>query len=217
MTDNKVIKIMNDGPYMVYGRIPLSELSIKIDAMGKSTDWIKTGEYTVGDIYALCRCGKSKNMPFCDASHMENGFDGTETAGNAPYAETCKRTKGCDKIELLEKPILCTGAGFCHAGKTIERAIKKEKTLDIAKKFCDDCPGGSLTLVIDGEVYEPELPKEIHVTNDVRTIGPIWVKGGIPIISANGEQYEIRNRVALCRCGRSKNMPFCDSSHLDRS
>jgi len=44
--------------------------------------------------------------------------------------------------------------------------------------------------------------------------GPLWVRGGIPIKSADGKPYEIRNRVILCRCGRSKNKPFCDGSHI---
>ncbi len=32
--------------------------------------------------------------------------------------------------------------------------------------------------------------------------------------SATGKTYERRNRVTLCRCGRSVNKPFCDGSHL---
>ena len=32
-------------------------------------------------------------------------------------------------------------------------------------------------------------------------------------ISAEGKLYEVRNRVTLCRCGKSTNKPFCDSSH----
>jgi CDGSH-type Zn-finger protein len=43
--------------------------------------------------------------------------------------------------------------------------------------------------------------------------GPIWVRGGIPVEAVNGKAYEIRNRVTLCRCGKSSNKPFCDSSH----
>jgi hypothetical protein len=43
--------------------------------------------------------------------------------------------------------------------------------------------------------------------------GPLWVRGGIPVESADGTTYEIRNRVTLCRCGRSSNKPFCDGTH----
>ncbi len=31
--------------------------------------------------------------------------------------------------------------------------------------------------------------------------------------SENGIPYESRNRVTLCRCGASSNMPFCNGSH----
>jgi CDGSH-type Zn-finger protein len=43
--------------------------------------------------------------------------------------------------------------------------------------------------------------------------GPIWVRGGISVYSGQGMLYEVRNRVTLCRCGKSTNKPFCDSSH----
>jgi CDGSH-type Zn-finger protein len=43
--------------------------------------------------------------------------------------------------------------------------------------------------------------------------GPLWLRGGIPVFAADGFAYEVRNRVTLCRCGASKNKPFCDGSH----
>lgn len=214
MADNKKIKVTKNGPYMVYGRTPLYDENFKIDAMGKPKAWEKGKTYNPDEIYLLCRCGKSSSMPFCSGNHT-SGFDGTETAVNEPYETSCKRHEGCDGVVLLEKPILCTGAGYCHAGKKIEANIKKEKNLETAKQQTFDCPGGSLTLVINGELIEPELNREIAITTDQGRYGPIWVKGGIPVISGSGEQYEIRNRVALCRCGKSKNKPFCDAAHLD--
>jgi CDGSH-type Zn-finger protein len=39
------------------------------------------------------------------------------------------------------------------------------------------------------------------------------VRGGIAVVSADGEQYEVRNRMTLCRCGASSNKPFCDGTH----
>jgi CDGSH-type Zn-finger protein len=39
------------------------------------------------------------------------------------------------------------------------------------------------------------------------------VRGGIRIQAPDGFVYEVRNRVTLCRCGESKNMPFCDGTH----
>jgi CDGSH-type Zn-finger protein len=43
--------------------------------------------------------------------------------------------------------------------------------------------------------------------------GPIWLRGGIAVVSADGFEYEVRNRMTLCRCGASKNKPFCDGAH----
>ena len=45
--------------------------------------------------------------------------------------------------------------------------------------------------------------------------GPIWVRGGVQVVAADGEPYEVRNRQTLCRCGRSQNKPFCDGSHKE--
>jgi len=38
--------------------------------------------------------------------------------------------------------------------------------------------------------------------------------GGIPIESSDGHIYEVRNRLVLCRCGESRNKPFCDATHI---
>jgi hypothetical protein len=81
-----------------------------------------------------------------------------------------------------------------------------------------DCPSGRL-LVVDyetGQAIEPKLEKSIGVINDPGAkvdTAPLWVRGGIPIIGSDGRIYEVRNRVTLCRCGKSTNKPFCDSSH----
>jgi CDGSH-type Zn-finger protein len=45
--------------------------------------------------------------------------------------------------------------------------------------------------------------------------GPLWVRGGVSVEAADGFEYEVRNRVTLCRCGQSNNKPFCDGSHWD--
>ncbi len=68
---------------------------------------------------------------------------------------------------------------------------------------------------VQGEL-EPEFKPGISLVEDPfrKASGPLWVKGGIPVKSSKGFRYEVRNRVTLCRCGRSGNKPFCDGSHL---
>jgi CDGSH-type Zn-finger protein len=73
------------------------------------------------------------------------------------------------------------------------------------------CPSGRLAYSIppDPTQVEPELDQKIGVEPD----GPLWVQGGVRIESQDGSTYEVRNRVTLCRCGRSRNKPFCDGTH----
>jgi CDGSH-type Zn-finger protein len=68
-----------------------------------------------------------------------------------------------------------------------------------------------------GKPIEPNFKPSISLLEDTgkRVSGPIWVKDGIPVESSDGKEYEIRNRVTLCRCGKSRNKPFCDGSHIE--
>lgn len=89
----------------------------------------------------------------------------------------------------------------------------------IAIEEAANCPSGRL-IVWDknGHSVEPDLDPSIAlvVLSGHGIVGPIWVRGGIPVESADGHLYQVRNRVTLCRCGKSKNKPFCDSSHIHR-
>ena len=79
------------------------------------------------------------------------------------------------------------------------------------------CPAGRLVAFdkAAGTTIEQRLPVSIGLIEDPvqHCSGPIWLRGGIPLTSADGDQYEVRNRVTVCRCGASKNKPFCDGSH----
>jgi len=46
-------------------------------------------------------------------------------------------------------------------------------------------------------------------------IGPLWLKGNIPVERSDGQPFEIRNRVTLCNCGHSCNKPLCDGIHRE--
>jgi hypothetical protein len=81
------------------------------------------------------------------------------------------------------------------------------------------CPSGSLTYTVkEGEPdIEPDLPKQVAVTTEITSEGPIagplWVTGNVPIERADGQPFETRNRVTLCNCGHSKSKPLCDGTH----
>lgn len=93
---------------------------------------------------ALCRCGLSKNKPYCDNSHVESEFKDYGAVGDS--GETLAETGGPLKVSLIEN-------------------------------------------------------------------GPIRLSGNVRIVAGSGRAAWQGTRTALCRCGLSKNKPFCDGSH----
>ena len=163
---------------------------------------------------------QSDNKPLCDGSHASVGFDGTETASREPFAEKSEVVDG-PRYRLADYRELCADARFCHRDGTVWHRIHEDsdEAARVVLDECERCPSGRY-VVIDretGEDLEPELRPSIAFVQDrgAAVSGPIWVRGGIEIVSATGEAYEVRNRVTLCRCGQSKNKPFCDGSHVE--
>jgi CDGSH-type Zn-finger protein len=218
--DKYRIKVARNGPFIVKGGPPLSEQVICQDTEGHCHGWRQGKVFEVSPTYTLCRCGKSKNKPYCDGSHFEAGFDGTETASRKPFSEESIEAVG-PELTLSEVPVLCAEARFCQRAGDTWYLVKKSDDPEcrkIAIEEAEECPSGRIVLRDKtGKEIEPELPPSIGLIEDVPAgfSGPIWVRGGIPIESADGFEYERRNRVTLCRCGHSKNKPFCDGSHLE--
>mgnify|MGYP001557315625 FL=1 len=213
------IQVTKDGPYLVSGDLPLSEQHIVTNAEGESLDYREGKKYPVQSQYALCRCGQSANKPFCDGTHKKVQFDGTETASHQPYLEQAEAIEG-PTLVLTDQENLCAFARFCDPKGRIWNLVKQSDNPE-ARRLTEyeaaHCPAGRL-VVWDretGKAIEPEFKPSIGLIEDTakEVNGPIWVRGGIPVVSADGETYEIRNRVTLCRCGRSNNKPFCDGSH----
>ena len=130
MSDKNLVKGLVDGPLLCTGQIevinPFGELLQK------------------GTEIALCRCGGSRNKPFCDGSHRDEAFE-------------------CDGI--------FTG--------------------------------------IATEPLEEDGPLQITVHPNAG----LFVQGPMTILSSDGNFVTTRNEVALCRCGKSGNKPFCDITH----
>ncbi|MGA2935332.1 MAG: CDGSH iron-sulfur domain-containing protein [Methanomicrobiales archaeon] len=214
------IQVTKNGPYMVTGSIPLVKQILVCDKKGNSIGWREGERYPLQETYALCRCGGSRTRPFCDGTHLTNKFDGTETASRRPYLERAGWTEGPD-IRLSDAPGFCSHARFCVRGKGIWDLIGQsgsEKAKRTTLEMAANCHSGRL-VVWDKKTerpLEPVFEKSIGLVEGPvgGMLGPLWVRGGIPIIAADGFPYEVRNRVTLCRCGRSSNKPFCDGSHM---
>jgi CDGSH-type Zn-finger protein len=219
--DRMKIKICEDGPYTVYGGIPMSEQILLPDEEGLSTGWREGKKYPLQDEYDLCRCGKSKNKPYCDGAHNDFPFDGTETASREPFESLAEPKTAGPELVLTDVPVFCALARFCdRAGGAWDntRASDDPNAKKIALQEVGDCPAGRLVLHDkNGKLIEPEFEPSIALVIDpVEDVpGPIWVRAGIPIESSDGYIYEVRNRVTLCRCGQSNNKPFCDGRHTE--
>jgi len=213
------IRIIKDGPYIVSGGVPLYKKGIGVDEDGNSYKWVLEVEYPFKDSYSLCRCGKSKNKPFCDGTHLKVDFDGTETASKKPYLDESIETKG-PGLTLTDVWPLCDHSRFCQRAGGIRELVAKSDDPESKKLAIEEghnCPSGRLVIWDNetDEAFEPEYKQSIVMIHDPKKEceGPIWVRGGITIESFDGTTYEVRNRVTLCQCGKSENKPFCDGKH----
>jgi CDGSH-type Zn-finger protein len=213
------IVIQKNGPYEVYGNIPLKIQTILANEAGRSWEWGEGETLDTKSEYWLCRCGHSSHKPFCDDSHLKFGFDGTETAGHIPFDSLVKRVDG-PTLEMGDVGSLCANARFCSAAGKIQNLIPKSDDPAIRELVIREvmnCPAGRLTLKdkTTNQAIEQALQPTIGIVEDIpmNCSGPLWVQGGITIKSSDGVEYEVRNRVTLCRCGASRNKPFCDGSH----
>ena len=218
-TDKMKIKVKEDGPYTVYGGVPLTDQILVPDSEGLSKGWDTVKHYPLQEEYELCRCGHSKDKPFCDGTHGEIFFDGTESASRKPFIEQIEPETIGPEMVLTDVLALCADARFCdRAGGVWDntRLSDRPDAKKIAIQEVWNCPAGRLVLHDrSGKLMEPVFEPSISLVIDPvkKVLGPIWVRGGIPIVAADGTVYEIRNRVTLCRCGKSVNKPFCDGRH----
>jgi CDGSH-type Zn-finger protein len=213
------VVISQNGPYLVTGNVPLAKQTIITDADGNSQAWEEGDKYPTQERYALCRCGHSKGKPFCDGTHAKIGFDGTETASREPYLEQAKIFDGPSLI-LTDAEGLCASGRFCDPNGKVWNQVTRTNDPEVRAMFIrqvNNCPAGRLAArdKTTRTPVESPLPISIGLVEDPAECcsGPIWLRGGIAVVSADGFEYEVRNRMTLCRCGASQNKPFCDGTH----
>ena len=215
------IAIMKDGPYIVSGGLPLAkEISVP-DKDGVPIKWEHGESFPKQETYALCRCGASVSKPYCSGKHTEIGFDGTETADRAPYTKKAEKIDG-GTLDMTDCQELCSAARFCDRAAGAWKLTEDSKDPEARKMAIEEacnCPSGRLVIwdKKTKKAIEPKLEKSVGLIEDpaAKASGPIWIKGGVPVLSSDGKEYEVRNRVTLCRCGKSGNKPFCDGTHIE--
>ncbi|VVB72526.1 Divergent 4Fe-4S mono-cluster [uncultured archaeon] len=74
----------------------------------------------------------------------------------------------------------------------------------------DRCPSGALTYK---KLGKPECAKTPSSRIRVAKNGPLLVEGECTLLDGAGKDLAEHGPFALCRCGGSKNKPFCDGTH----
>ncbi len=177
---------------------------------------------------ALCRCGASKNKPFCDGTHSIIGFSTDNKVGEAigSYSGEKKITKNKrkdyvgKKITIHDNRRICSHAAECvnnlpsvfklNSRPWIEPdAAELNKIIDTVGK----CPSGALSYSIDGIEYGDQNDRNPMVT--VSKDGPYIITGSIELIGNNIQFGDgaSKEHYTLCRCGASQIKPFCDGMH----
>lgn len=207
------------GPYEVSGAVPLVRRRKVVSDHGEPITWETTVRLAGDEVVYLCRCGGSADKPFCDDTHDTNGFAqsrGAQTAPTGGYDDRARVMDGAGVV-VRDDRSLCVHAGFCTNKVTnVWKVARGAGAGDIVARTAmvaaiEHCPSGALTMRLtqDGPDLEPPLAAQIAVMDD----GPLLVTGRIAITRSDGSTDQVRNRVALCRCGASANKPYCDGSH----
>jgi hypothetical protein len=123
-------------------------------------------------------------------------------------------------LQLTDAESLYAFGRFCDPNGSVWSQVVQRDDHGVRTMFVrqvNDCPSGRLVAwdKASGKPVEHALPVSIGLVEDPeqQCSGPLWLRGGIPVVAADGLEYEVRNRVTLCRCGESKNKPFCDGTH----
>ncbi len=200
MGEKPKIKTIINGPFMVKG---LTEL------IGRNGTTIPVESQT-----SLCRCGKSKTKPFCDGAHVNAGF----IENRVKVRDGRFKSYVGKEITINDNRRACSHPGTCYLelptvfdmgkcpwinpdGDTVENIIATIKK----------CHSGALSYTINGETFdnfcdEPSIKVVRH--------GPYVVQGSVELIDQR--QPVSKEHYCLCSCGRTKNQPFCDGTHLKR-
>lgn len=215
------IKITKEGPYLLFGQPPMNQQIITPNEDGENWVYREGKSFETKEPCALCRCGQSANKPYCNGAHEHVKWDAEETASHEPLLDEAEEYEGPALI-MADNKAYCAFARFCDAKGQVWNIVEQAETpeqIELAKREVAHCPAGRLVIWDKKEkkVYEPDFEPSIGIIEDpgIKVSGPIWVRGGIRIEGADGQSYEIRNRVTLCRCGASSNKPFCDGAHAN--
>jgi len=164
----------------------------------------------------LCRCGASANKPFCDGAHKNISFtDKREIA-----EEIVQNYKG-NKIDIIFNRSICAGAGECvrnlptvfKSGDSSSWIYPNNDTNEKIIEIIKMCPSGALSYELEGKLnIDGRSEAKIFIVKN----GPYNVEAIDFNHLAKPSNFST-TKYSLCRCGHSKNKPYCDYSHGEKN
>ncbi|MGC9331320.1 MAG: thiamine pyrophosphate-binding protein [Bacteroidales bacterium] len=201
MNNNKgIIKPLKNGPLRV------KYLKKFTNSRGETID--------IKSTMALCRCGASKNKPFCDGTHASISFTDEKNENRVPDK---KETYKGSRITIHDNRGICSHAGFCTDNLPGVFRMGTEPWIDPEgadieeiKRIIKMCPSGALSYSENKQETNVFFSdEEIHISKN----GPYYVRGGIEIENTDLGDDASTEHYTLCRCGHSGNKPRCDGAH----
>ena len=199
-TGTTTIGVSRDGPYLISGPCRL------LDARG--------AEVPARATFALCRCGNSSRKPFCDGTHARIGFSGQRFATDLNGTVASHRGR---HMTIHDNRAICAHAGVCTDNLPGVFRLGKEPWIDTDAAAAEAvvalvkrCPSGALSYSVEG-ASAARVARERAIT--CSKDGPYRVTGEVMLETGDGRAPPISDRYTLCRCGASKNKPFCDGTH----
>lgn len=206
MSDEKkpgvpTVECATDGPYLVKGL----NAFYGIDGEPAETK----------AMMALCRCGATKNRPFCDGTHSKIGFKGDKAESRVADK---RETYVGKSIAIHDNRGLCSHAGYCTDKlKQVFRSGAKPwidpdgAAVAEITKVIQMCPSGALSYSVDGKEFNRSIDDAPKI--QMSPHGPLELDGGVVLKGVPLLEGAPATHATLCRCGQSKNKPFCDGSH----
>lgn len=129
------------------------------------------------------------------------------------------KTYNNGEVTVVWEPELCIHSGICVKGLPNVFRPKVRPWIRIDKASTEDlinqvkcCPSGALSYRLKDEKNEnaPLVETKIEVLKN----GPLLIYGTLKVFDKNGGSEIKSKTTAFCRCGQSKNKPYCDGTHV---
>jgi len=123
-----------------------------------------------------------------------------------------------EEIVVEWHPRLCFHARECIKALPAVFDAERRPWIDVDAASADEvegavalCPSGALRSRRLDRVVRAQPSEETTIT--LLKNGPLLLRGNVRIVDDEGNEVTVLERAALCRCGGSKNKPFCDGTH----